>query len=72
MSAEQKNRPVATEVDYLNYFEIPKVVPGTESWREAVNLLIAEIRSDLEASALPEKEASSLIDSLLYAREVSR
>jgi hypothetical protein len=67
---DQHVERVATALDYAAYFEIPKVIPGTLGWRAAIDQLVREIREDLETSALPKKEASDLIDSLLRVREM--
>jgi hypothetical protein len=69
MKSDQDAERIATPSDYLRYFEISGARPGTEKWRDAINLLISDISEDLESSTLPEKDVSRLVESLLSARE---
>jgi hypothetical protein len=64
-------RGSATPSDFEDYFEIPGVMPGTESWRQMIDNLINEISTDLKFLLLSEEDAANIICSLLSMRELT-
>lgn len=62
---QQEKPETATSSDYEDYFGISEAIPGTEAWRQAIYDLVDEIVIDFKLLGLCDRDAATLISSLL-------